>query len=103
MKSPIEDLLTIDEAAALLRMSKKSFRRRMDQGEFDVLRDRRVILIPRRAVAEYVRRHTFPRSVDTERQRLGGTRGSPPPIFPSQPSATPRRVRKLWDSPEDDR
>ena len=77
-----DDLLTIDEAAAALRMSKASFRRRLDDGEFTIIRDRRTVLVPRSALVDYLRRHTLPaRSARPEARRVP-------------------RVRPLWERAE---
>jgi excisionase family DNA binding protein len=88
--SPGDPLLTIDEAAAVLRMSKTTFRRRLDRGEISVIRDRRHVLVARSALADYLERHTIaPRT----------TTGRPPADRPrtSPPNAPSRRVRHLWE------
>src|SRR4051794_14129930 len=57
MSAELEDLLTLDEAATLLRTSKKVLRGRIDDGEFDVVRDGRVILVPRDSLVAHIRDH----------------------------------------------
>jgi excisionase family DNA binding protein len=88
-----DELLTIDEAAAALRMSKASFRRRLDRGEFAVIRDRRHVLVPRTTLNDYLERHT--RHPDRRRPAPAtathGMRSSPLRLAPA------RRVRRLWD------
>ena len=56
------ELLTLDEAAEVLRVSKKTLRRRIDGGEIEVVRDRRLVLVPRASVTDYVARHTVQRT-----------------------------------------
>jgi excisionase family DNA binding protein len=90
----VEDLLTIDEAAALLRMSKKTFRRRMNQGEFAIVRDRRLVLVLRPSLVDYLRRHTVPSTRERAARRVT-VELEPAPL----PTARSRgRVRKLWET-----
>jgi excisionase family DNA binding protein len=96
VNAPLPDLLTLGEAATALRMSKASFRRRLDRGEFAVIRDRRHILIPRTTLHDYLERHTRQPQHHTP---LGVAPTPRPPRRPPQrvaPSRT-RRVRHLWD------
>ena len=58
------ELLTLDEAAGVLRVSKKTLRRRIDGGELDVVRDRRLVLVPRASLMAYVARHTVRRPAE---------------------------------------
>jgi excisionase family DNA binding protein len=86
------ELLTIDEAAALLRMSKTTFRRRLDRGEFTVVRDRRIVLVPRTALLDYLTRHTRP-----GRDERGGSSGTARTTVRPAPQPS-RRVRHLWET-----
>lgn len=90
---PLDEFLTIDEAAAVLRMSRTTFRRRLDRGEFTVVRDRRVVLVSRAALAEYVQRHTTYAEVQSVSQRAFRPLSSP--LGGARPAAA--RRRRLWD------
>src|SRR4051794_15027609 len=57
-------LLTLDEAAGVLRVSKKTLRRRIDGGELDVVCDPRLVLVPRASLLAYVARHTVRRPAE---------------------------------------
>jgi excisionase family DNA binding protein len=94
--APLPDLLTLGEAATALRMSKASFRRRLDRGEFAVIRDRRHILIPRTTIHDYLERHTRQPRQTTQlvvAPTLRPARRTPQPVAPLRT----RRVRHLWD------
>jgi excisionase family DNA binding protein len=85
-----DTLLTIDEAAALLRMSKTTFRRRLERGEITVIRDRRHVLIARSALADYLERHTIAHGRATRPTATERRRASPSAVVT-------RRVRHLWE------
>jgi excisionase family DNA binding protein len=84
------ELLTLDEAAAVLRVSKKTLRRRIDGGELDVVRDRRLVLVPRATLLAFIARHTVRRPADWP-----SSMRSKPPGSGNHPR---RSVRKLWDA-----
>jgi excisionase family DNA binding protein len=84
------ELLTLDEAAGVLRVSKKTLRRRIDGGELDVVRDRRLVLVPRTTLLAYIARHTVRRPVDR--------RGSSRTATPVSANPSRRSVTKLWDA-----
>jgi excisionase family DNA binding protein len=86
------ELLTIDEAAAILRMSKTTFRRRLDRGEFTIVRDRRMVLVPRAALLEYLSRHTRP-ARDARDATSDSVRRAAPPT-----RARSRSVHHLWET-----
>jgi excisionase family DNA binding protein len=92
----LDELLTIDEAAAALRMSRTTFRRRLDRGEFTVIRDRRLVLVPRAALEAYVSRHTTHSQHQSSPQRP--PRSSPDASGASRPVSA--RRRRLWDADE---
>jgi excisionase family DNA binding protein len=83
------ELLKLDEAARLLRVSKKTLRRRIAGGELEVIRDRRLVLVPRVSVMAYVARHTVKSTSEkrTAVRELVVVGGVPPR----------RPVTKLWD------
>jgi excisionase family DNA binding protein len=93
MTNELDELLTIAEAAAALRMSKTTFRRRLSRGEFAVVRDRRVVLVPRAALVEYLDRHT---AKAREHSRLA--RVTRPHVDLVVPRPSGGRVRRLWDA-----
>jgi excisionase family DNA binding protein len=82
------ELLTLDEAARVLRVSKKTLRRRIDGGELDVVRDRRLVLVPRASLVAYVARHTVRRPAEKRPSIRRATVVAAPPR---------RSVTKLWD------
>src|SRR4051812_45654798 len=89
MSAELEDLLTIDEAATLLRTSKKVLRRRIDDGEFDVVRDGRVVLVPRDSLVAHLRDHLV-RSLRAE--IAGGDGRSANRRTPAEERLTPEDV-----------
>jgi excisionase family DNA binding protein len=88
---PSDGLLTIDEAAALLRMSKTTFRRRLDRGEISVIRDRRHVLVARSALVDYLERHTIAHHTPGRPAASHARRTSPAAV-------TARRVGHLWEA-----
>ena len=95
MNAPLPDLLTLGEAATALRMSKASFRRRLERGEFAVIRDRRHILIPLATIHDYLERHTR----QPQHRHLVVTPALRPARRAPLPEAPTRaiHVRHLWD------
>src|SRR4051812_15037797 len=84
-----QELLKLDEAARLLRVSKKTLRRRIAGGELEVVRDRRLVLVPRASVVDYVSRHTV------RRMRSNPSHTRQPQ--PSPAARAPLSAPKLWD------
>ncbi len=75
-----EPLLTLQQAAELLRCSTQTLRRRIARGELPAFRDRRLLRLRPADVAAYVAKHTVQPQLG--RPRLTGGRSpavTPPP------------------------
>jgi hypothetical protein len=52
-----ESLVSLDDAARMLRMSRRTLDRRIAAGEIAVFRDRRIVAVPAAEIARYVAEH----------------------------------------------